>query len=209
MGQRVLARPFRATGDLQVFHRLVADQHQGHHFERTERCAPREGRGGRAREIEMVIGPDDASRQVEGRSKQRSLSRERRGHEPKPGEEEGDDCGGEHFEEAFHPEVDHPPAPVFDHADMRMPAVHEARAIKQRDGSRRDGEHHDEMAPFTFFRQGGPDDAEHEDEPNKESKEQTALPDSPEVKVLPTLMAPVEGSDVGKLAMDAQVLANQ
>jgi hypothetical protein len=83
----------------------------------------------------VVIGPDDASRQVESGSKQGSPGREPRGQEPKPGEEESDDRGGEDLEEALHPEVNHPPAPVLHHADVRMPAVHEARAIEQGDGA--------------------------------------------------------------------------
>src|SRR5215813_11417057 len=135
----------------------------------------------------MVIGPYDAPCQVQGGGEQGSLGREARRHKPEPGKEEGDDCGGEDLEEAFHPKMNHPPAPVFDHADVRMPAIHEASAIEECDGSRRYGKHHNEMAPFTSLRQGGADDAEHEDEPNKESQKQTGLPDSPEVKVLPTL----------------------
>src|SRR5262249_11361747 len=156
-----------------------------------------------------MVGPDDASCQVEGGGEQGSLGGEPCGHEPQPGEEEGDDRGGEDFEEAFHPEVHYPPAPVFDHADVRLPAVHEARAIEQGDGPCRESEHQDESAPFTPFGESWPNDPEHQDEPEEESEEQTTLPDAPQVQVLPALMAPVEGRSIGQPAMDTQGLTGQ
>jgi hypothetical protein len=59
------------------------------------------------------------------------------------------------------------------------------------------------MAPFAAGGQDGPNDPQHRNEPDEESEKQTTLPDSPQVKVLPALMHPIEGRDVGKRTMDA------
>src|SRR5262249_61514883 len=73
----------------------------------------------------------------------------------------------------------------------------------------REGEHHDQVAPVAPLGQGGPDDAQHEDQPDQQAEEQPGLPDPTEVQVLPALMSPVEGGSVGQPAVDAQVLADQ
>ena len=48
--------------------------------------------------------------------------------QPEPREEECDHHGGEYFEEAFNPEVNHPPAPVFGGDEVAALAVHQAGA---------------------------------------------------------------------------------
>src|SRR3546814_1909113 len=50
-------------------------------------------------------------------------------------EREGGGC--EHFEEAFHPKMNHPPAPVLHDGDVRAFAVEQAGAVEQADGDGR------------------------------------------------------------------------
>ena len=57
-------------------------------------------------------------------------------HQAELDEQEGDHRGREHFEEAFDPQVHHPPAPVLDHRQVRVLAPHQAGAVEQAD---RDG----------------------------------------------------------------------
>ena len=54
-----------------------------------------------------------------------------------PREEECDHRGGKDLEEAFHPQMNHPPAPVFHDGQMRVLAPGQARAVEEPDGARR------------------------------------------------------------------------
>ena len=119
----------------QIVQRGVRHHRQRHHFQRAEHRAPGQRDGRRAGEIQVMAGADDAARQEDRGREQRRLRREGRPNQAQPREEEGDHRGGEDFEEAFHPQVDHPPAPVFDDRQMRVLSPRQARAVEQPDGA--------------------------------------------------------------------------
>ncbi len=53
-----------------------------------------------------------------------------------------------YFEEAFHPQVHHPPAPVFDDRKVRVLAPSQAGAVEQADGPRRHQKQPQQMSLF-------------------------------------------------------------
>ena len=59
-----------------------------------------------------------------------------------------DDGGGEHFEEAFDPQVHEPPAPVLDHRVVRVLAPGERGRVEAADAGRRQEHHRDQAARF-------------------------------------------------------------
>ena len=69
-------------------------------------------------------------------------------------EEEGNDDGGEDFEESFDPEVNDPPAPVFGGDEMAALTVHEAGGIEERNGDAGDEEEDEQGAVFTLADEG-------------------------------------------------------
>src|SRR5262249_13165745 len=65
------------------------------------------------------------------------------------------------------------------------------------------------VPPLAPLGERGSDDAKHQREPDQQSEEQPRLPHAPEIEILPALMSPVEGRDIGKPSVDAQVLARE
>ena len=95
-----------------------------------------------------MAGADDAARQEDRGREQRGLGGERRANQAQPREEERDHRGGEDFEEAFDPQVDHPPAPVFDDRQVRVLSPRQTRAVEQADGAGGEQEEHEQTALF-------------------------------------------------------------
>jgi hypothetical protein len=62
----------------------------------------------------MVTGSDDAAGKKDRSGQQRRRGRDPRSNQIQAHEDEGDDGGGKDLEEAFDPQVNHPPTPVFD-----------------------------------------------------------------------------------------------
>ena len=94
-------------------------------------------------------------------------------NQSKPHEEEGDDRGGEDFEEAFDPQVDHPPAPVFDDRQVRVLAPGQARAVEQADGAGGDSsKSHSSCCCSPGFLQGRTQHADHQEQPEQQADEQ-------------------------------------
>jgi hypothetical protein len=88
--------------------------HQGHDFQRTEYGSPGQGHGGRAGEVQMVAGADDAAGQENGGRQQGGCGGDAGANQPQPHEEKRDNGGGKNLEEAFDPEMNDPPAPILD-----------------------------------------------------------------------------------------------
>ena len=108
-------------------------------------------------------------------------------------EEEGDHDGGEDFEEAFDPEVHHPPAPVFGDRQVRVPAPHQTRAVEEprsRRELRKNSASRWRLSTRPADRR--PQRAAHQSEPDEQSDEQEDLPESAEIDVLVALMAEPE-----------------
>jgi hypothetical protein len=115
---------------------LETDVGQRDHFQRAEACAQGDDRRRRADEVQMVQGAQHAASHEHDRGEQHRNRRDRRLDQAEPGEDQGHDGGGEHFEEALDPQVHQPPAPVLDFRDMSVFVPHQGGAIEQAD---RDG----------------------------------------------------------------------
>ena len=88
----------------------------------------------------MKTSSDDAARQ-EDRCRQQGSSRsDARSNQIQSHEDEGDDRGSEDFKESFDPQMNDPPAPVFNHRQMRMLSPCQSRTIEQSNGTRSDGQ---------------------------------------------------------------------
>ena len=66
---------------------------------------------------------------------------------PSDDEHHRDEHGGEELEEALHPQVDDPEAPVVDHGEVGAGAVEERGQVEERDGRRRVEEERGELGP--------------------------------------------------------------
>ena len=128
---------------------------------------------------------------------QRRRRREPRPDEAQPHEEEGDDRGGEDLEEPFDPQVNHPPAPVFDHREVRVLAPRQARTVEEGDGA---GREQRRSAPAASARpaarSAGRITRTIRNSQSSRPTNSADLPDAAQVDVLVPLMAEVEGSGV-------------
>jgi hypothetical protein len=124
-----------------------------------------------------------------------------------PGEEKRDHGSGEHFEEAFHPQVNHPPAPVLDNRKMGVLSPGEARAVEQADGPGGQYEEPQQLTLVAGIFQGGTNRPHHQGEPDQQSDEQQNLPRAPQIHVLIALVAPEKRVGIAQLVHDAEPLA--
>ena len=135
---------------------------------------------------------DDAAGQEDrGREQGRFRCQSRR-YKVQPVKEEGDHGGRKHLEEAFHPQVNHPPAPVFHNRQMGVLAPGEARTVEQADGGRGHQENQKQMPLLAGLLQGRDDHSHDQRQPEQQADEESELPDSAQIDVLVTLMAEVE-----------------
>ena len=84
----------------------------------------------RAAEVQVVEGADDPAEQKDDRRKQDRSGGGRDPQQSHSREQEGDDHGRKHFKKSFHPQVDHPPAPVFGDGQVRMLTPHQRGDVK-------------------------------------------------------------------------------
>ena len=68
-----------------------------------------------------------------------------------------------------------------------MPAVHQPRAVEQRDRAGRQREHQHELPVLAFFFERGRDHPQHQEQPEQQADEQGDLPDAAEIDVLVAL----------------------
>ena len=113
---------------------LEPDQRQRHHFESRDARAERDHRRGGAGKIQVMEGAEDATGHEHDGGEQHVDRCRLRAHQAEFHEQEADDGHREHLEEALDPEVHHPPAPVFDHRQMRVLVPHQSGAEQQTDG---------------------------------------------------------------------------
>jgi hypothetical protein len=118
-------------------------------------------------------------------------------------------AGREHFEEAFHPQVHHPPAPVLHHGDMRVLAPHEPRAVEQADADRGCEQQQSDGLGFTASLDGRPESATHQRQPDAEAGKQEDLPEAAEVDVFPALVTEPEILREPELLHHRQPLARE
>jgi hypothetical protein len=102
-----------------------------------------------------------------------------------PGEQEGDDHGREHLEEALDPEVDHPPAPVLGDREVGVPAGAERGEVEAADRDGRDQEQHQDQRPLgVLAADRRPQRARDQHDPQQQADQQRDLEEAAEVDVL-------------------------
>ena len=117
--------------------RLHHQQRKRDHLERGEDAAERHPRLRRADPVVVMARADDAAAQQNDELEVHRAQRGVRRHQAEPHHQESDHHHGEHFEHAFHPEVDQPPAPVIGHRDVAVLADEQREAVEHRDRRRR------------------------------------------------------------------------
>ncbi len=103
-------------------------------------------------------------------------------------EQVADHRGGEHLEEAFHPQVHDPPAPIFDHGDMGVLAPHQAGAVEQADRHGGQEQQADDRGAFALAAHHRPQRAADQEHPQHQADEQEDLPEAAEIGVFPALV---------------------
>ena len=89
---------------------------------------------------------DDAAREIDD-GREEDTARGRRDREQlESREQERDDDGGEDFEEAFHPEMHDPPAPVLGGDQRAALAVHQSGGVEERNRDAGDQEQHQQAS---------------------------------------------------------------
>ncbi len=147
----------------------------------------------------MVQRADDAAGQEDGRREHDRLAGRSQAHELQPGEQERDDDRREDLEEALHPEVHHPPAPVLGEGEVRVAAVHERGAVEAGDGAADEMKKRTASVPLLVVapkrRAGsrGP-----QEQPQEQPDQQRDLAGAPEVDVFVAAVPEVEPERVAQ-----------
>ena len=152
---------------------------------------------------------EHAAAKEDDRRQQDRRRRDRHPHQPHLHEQRRDDRGGEHLEDAFDPQVDDPPAPIFHDRDVRVLAVEQARAEQQADRNGSDDDEENERPP-AFLLQRRPQAAQDQRRPQQQADEQIDLPEAAEVEIFVALVAEpeVQRADA-HVAVDRQPFAGE
>ena len=140
----------------------------------------------------MVQSTRDTAQHKDGGSGQSSCGGSIAADKAHVVEDEGEGCGCKHFEETFHPQVNHPPTPVFHYRNRRMLAVEQAGRIEHthtEHGSHKNGQQVF-IGIFLFKRSKGT--ANHQEQPQQQADHQQQLPETAQVQELITLVAEPE-----------------
>ena len=206
----VAPHPGRLPFGAPVVVRLEGDQRQRHHFERREHRAQRQHRFRRAGEIEVMEGAQHAAAQ-EDHGREHDIDRRRRGpQQPHMHEHPRHPGGGEHLEDAFHPQMHHPPAPVFGDGEMAVAPVEEAGAEQQADAGRRQQQQQQQVPVGARPADGRQQAAHHQGQPDQQAGEDQHLPETAHVEELVALMAePVDQVGIPQAPRQGEPLARQ
>ncbi len=153
-------------------------------------------------------GADDSAGEKDRRGEHDGARRGGHREQLQAGEEERDHHRGEHFEKAFHPEMHHPPSPVFRGDQIAALAVHQAGGVEKRDRDTREQEHQQQRVALVSFQERRLQSAPHQPQPESKSAEQQNLPEAAQVHVLVTLRAEPE-PQVAELVFNAHPLAGE
>ena len=135
---------------------------------------------------------DDSTREEDGRREKRRLGCGANLDQLETREEEADHNRGKHFEEAFNPEVNHPPAPVFGSDKVTALTIHQSRGIEERDGNAGDEEQDQKRAVFALANERRLQSRDHQDQPKNQADEQQDLPESSKIDIFISLAAEPE-----------------
>ena len=125
-----------------------------------------------------------------------------------PREQEGDHDGREHLKEAFHPKMDHPPAPIFRSDERAALPVHQARRIEERNRNARHEEQHQQVAIFVVLGERRFQAAPHQPQPEDQSAKEQDLPHAAKVDIFVALRAEPE-PQVAQLLLDTKPLTRE
>ena len=192
----IIGFPLRVPFDLGVAIGFESDNHKRHDFERGKCSARCDDRNRCSGEIHMMESPQHPAKQENDRGKEHHHRCCRCANEAHVNEQQRNDCGGEHLEDAFDPQVNNPPAPIFGQHQVRFLAPHQTGGIEEADcNDRNDDEENDGAA--VRLAQSRPKRPENEDDPQQQSDRKIDLPDASQVDILPSLMTkPVVGVEV-------------
>ena len=109
-----------------VFPGFIANQRERHNFKCAEDCSQANDCGRCTGEVQVMEGADDSAGQEDRSREERSLGRGTNFDQLEPREKEANHDSGEHFKEAFNPEMNYPPAPVFSSNEMAALTVHQS-----------------------------------------------------------------------------------
>ena len=167
-GPLVVRNPLRFLRRLRkanVLPCFIADQRQRHNFKCTEDGAETNHRRSCTCEVKMMEGADDSAGKEDGRREERGLGSGSDLNQLESREQEPDHNSREYFEEAFNPEVNHPPAPVFRRYKMAALTVHQARRIEERNGNAGDKKQDQKRAVLALANQRRLESRDHQDQP--------------------------------------------
>ena len=115
--------------DFRSLVRFKPDDHQRHDLQRRERGADSDNGCRRSAEIEVVECSKHTAEQENDRRQEDHQSRRGGTQNSHADEKKRNDCGCKNFENAFNPEMDHPPTPVLHYRDMRVLPPHQAGGV--------------------------------------------------------------------------------
>mmetsp|Transcript_105479 Transcript_105479/g.280890 ORF Transcript_105479/g.280890 Transcript_105479/m.280890 type:complete len:224 (-) Transcript_105479:497-1168(-) len=156
---------------------LEAHERQWAHLERGEAGADGDDGRWRAREVEVVEHAGDTSKEEDACCEESHTGSTLGLEHLEPHKDVGGHHGDEDLEEALHPHVHDPEAPVVHHGEVAARVIHEASAVEETDQGRRAHQHHGEVPPPVALvvragrEQCRPDAVDHEQEPDDESDE--------------------------------------
>ena len=171
--------------------RLMTEQHQRHHFQSRERSTGCHNRRGCACEIQVVERTGHAADQEQAAGHQRSGGCRFIAHQAQVVEHKRQGGCGEHFKEAFYPQMHHPPTPVFHHRNRAVFTVEQAGRIERTHAHNRSHENRQQVFVAALFerRHGA---AQHQEQPQQEAHCEQHLPEATQIQVFIALVAKPE-----------------
>lgn len=175
-----------------MFIGFVAQEHERHHFQGGEHSTHTHTDRGHSREVKVVHRAWHATDQEDRGSGQGAHRGRAQAHKTEVVEHKGNGSRSKHFKEAFHPEVNHPPAPVFHDGKRGMFAVEETRAIEETHTHHGGNEDRQEVTVRIFVLQSVHGAAEHQEEPEQEAHKEHQLPEATNIQEFIALMTEPE-----------------
>src|SRR5690606_4597840 len=199
--------PRRALLEAPAFKGFVAQHDERHDLKRTERGTNSHyGRGG-ASEVQVVQRAGYTAQHEQRRRSEAGDGGATLRHQAHGREDEGQCRGGEDLEEAFHPQVHDPPAPVFHDGDVRTLAIEQAGTVEQADRHNGTGEQGQQVL-VAFLPERRQNAAQHQQQPEGQAQELDDLPYAAELDVLVTLVAKPEIEVFRHDLLDGEVVAD-
>ncbi len=183
---------FGGSGGAQVVDGFEADEGQGHDFQCGEDGAESDDRCGCACPIQMVEGADHAAAEVKGDAEVHGAKCEAGANHADPREQKRHEHGSKDLEEAFHPQVNDPPAPVLGIAQVASFAVKQAYHVEGGNGDGAIQKQVGDAASIFFVGKGGTNRTHDQHEPDDHADDEQHLPDASQFDVFVALVSEPE-----------------